>query len=62
MKKILALLMTVAMVGSLTACGGNADTPNTAESTETTETTQEAAGDTTAEETAGDDETYVVGV
>ena len=28
MKKILALLMTVAMIGSLTACGGNADTQN----------------------------------
>lgn len=34
MKKILALLMTVAMIGSLTACGGNADTQNSAENTE----------------------------
>lgn len=66
MKKILALLMTVAMIGSLTACGGNADTQNSAENTESN---QEAADDTAAEapdtenETASEsDETYVVGI
>lgn len=66
MKKILALLMTVAMIGSLTACGGNADTQTSAENTESN---QEAADDTAAEapdtenETASEsDETYVVGI
>lgn len=66
MKKLLALLMTVAMVGSLTACGKNADTPNTAESTENS---QEAANAADTESSAaesetagGDGETYVVGI
>lgn len=66
MKKLLALLMTVAMVGSLTACGGNADTPNTAESTENSQETANAAdteGSVAESETAGEDgETYVVGI
>lgn len=70
MKKILAILMTVAMVGSLTACGGNADTNDGAADTETS---QEASSDASAEttdtedeasdESAGTDgEAYVVGI
>lgn len=64
MKKILALLMTVAMVGSLSACGGNTDANDAAADTETT---QEAADDASSEanntEAAGaDGETYVVGI
>lgn len=66
MKKLFALLMTVAMVGSLTACGKNADTPNTAESTENSQETANAAdteGSAAESETAsGDGETYVVGI
>lgn len=66
MKKLLALLMTVAIAGSLTACGGNADTPNTAESTENSQETANAAdteGSAAESETAGEDgETYVVGI
>lgn len=74
MKKILALLMTVAMVGSLTACGGNADANDSAADTETTQeasadTSDDASAETTdaeseaSDETAGaDDTTYVVGI
>lgn len=61
MKKLLALLMTVAIAGSLTACGGNADTPNTAESTENSQETANAA-DAESEAAGGDGETYVVGI
>ena len=49
MKKFLALLLTVAMVGSLTACGGSSteetaseSTEAAAETTEATEVTEEA--------------------
>lgn len=52
MKKILALLMTVAMVGSLTACG----------SSDTQETTADNSAETVTENTSTDDTTYVVGV
>lgn len=61
MKKLLALLMTVAIAGSLTACGGNADTPNTAESTENSQETANAA-DAESEAAGEDGETYVVGI
>lgn len=64
MKKILALLMTIAMVGGLVACG-NAGTQETA--TETTEAATEAAAteeaasaDTT--DAAADDTTYTIGI
>ncbi|MGN0364841.1 MAG: ABC transporter substrate-binding protein [Suilimivivens sp.] len=64
MKKILALLMTIAMVGGLVACG-NAGTQETA--TETTEAaTEEAASEeaATADTTdaAADDTTYTIGI
>lgn len=52
MKKILALLMTVAMVGSLTACG----------SSDTQETTADNSAENVTENTSTDDTTYVVGV
>lgn len=65
MKKFLALLLTVAMVGSLTACGSTSTEETSSESTteaaaETTDTT-EAAADTTADGTEGD-AVYTVGI
>lgn len=65
MKKILALLMTIVMVGSLTACGGSTDTQDAAESTENSQEAANAADTETAaaeNEAAGGDETYVVGI
>lgn len=66
MKKLLAMLLTVAMVGTLTACSSSKaqETEAAAESTETTEAketteTQEAAG---TNETAAEDATYTVGI
>lgn len=67
MKKVLALLLTVALAGSLAACGNS----NTQDAAQSTETTQEAAEDASTEttdteastEAAGtDDTTYVVGI
>lgn len=52
MKKLLALFMAIAMAGSLTACGGNADTSQSTSPAETSD----------AETTSGDGETYVVGI
>ncbi len=68
MKKFLALLLTVAMVGSLTACGGSsteeASTEKTETTTETKEATTEATTETATQEegTADADGTYVVGI
>lgn len=59
MKKLLALLLTVVMAGSLIACGGNADTQNAAESTENNQETADAAESEAAD---SDGETYVVGI
>ena len=67
MKKFLALLLTVAMVGSLTACGGSSteetaseSTEAAAETTEATEVTEEAEAPADAQE--GDLPVYVVGI
>ena len=66
MKKLLAMLLTVAMVGTLTACSSSKvqETEAAAESTETTETKEttetQAAADTN--ETAAEDATYTVGI
>ena len=63
MKKLLAVLLTVAMVGTLTACSSSKvqETEAAAESTETKETTEtQAAADTN--ETAAEDATYTVGI
>lgn len=57
MKKILALLMTVALIGSLTACKG-ADTQEADKSSTTTETQEPEA----ASEASTDDASYTVGV
>lgn len=59
MKKVLALLMTVAMVGGLVACG-NAGTQETAAETTEAATEEAATADTT--EAAADDTTYTVGI
>ena len=65
MKKFLALLLTVAMVGSLTACGGSS-TETASESTEaaaeTTEATQSTEAEAPAAAQEGDLPTYVVGI
>lgn len=70
MKKVLALLMTVAMVGSLVACG-NSDTQETTADNSTETVTEDASADSEAAETndteaeadaSTDDTTYVVGV
>ena len=59
MKKILALLMTIAMVGGLVACG-NAGTQETA--TETTEAATEEAATADTTDAAADDTTYTIGI
>ena len=69
MKKVLALLMTVALVGSLTACG-NADTQEAAAESNTTaeaeDTSAEAEEPEAAEadtaEASADDASYTVGI
>ena len=59
MKKLLAMLLTVAMVGTLTACSSSKvqETEAAAESTETTETKE-----TTETQAAAEDATYTVGI
>ena len=59
MKKLLAVLLTVAMVGTLTACSSSKvqETEAAAESTETTETKE-----TTETQAAAEDATYTVGI
>lgn len=57
MKKVLALLMTVALIGSLTACKG-ADTQETDTSSTTTETEEPEA----IPEASADDASYTVGI
>lgn len=54
MKKLLALLLTVAMAGSLAACGGSGAAESTSESTaqEADAPQEDAAGETTANEAA----------
>lgn len=59
MKKILALLMSIAMVGGLVACG-NAGTQETA--TETTEAATEEAATADTTDAAADDTTYTIGI
>ncbi len=59
MKKILALLMTIAMVGGLVACG-NAGTQETA--TEATEAATEEAATADTTDAAADDTTYTIGI
>ena len=59
MKKILALLMTIAMVGGLVACG-NAGTQETA--TETTEAATEEAATADTTDAAADNTTYTIGI
>lgn len=69
MKKVLALLMTVALVGSLTACG-SADTQEAAAESNTTaeaeDTSAEAeepeAAEADAAEASADDASYTVGI
>lgn len=67
MKKVLALLMTVAMVGSLMACGSS-ETQETAPAESSTETTEDASAEneeaaTEADtEASADDATYTVGI
>lgn len=62
MKKLLALLLTVAMVGTLTACGGSKtqETEATAESTEETKETETAEAENVAE--TAEDTTYTIGI
>lgn len=67
MKKFLALLLTVAMVGSLTACGGSSAEETSAESTTEAETeTAQAAETTETADTAADstegEAVYTVGI
>ena len=59
MKKLLAILLTVAMVGTLTACSSSKvqETEAAAESTETIETKE-----TTETQAAAEDATYTVGI
>lgn len=53
MKKFTALLLSIAMIATLCACGSSADTAATAEATEATETTETTdATDATAAESA----------
>ena len=59
MKKILALLMSIAMVGGLVACG-NAGTQETA--TEATEAATEEAATADTTDAAADDTTYTIGI
>ena len=59
MKKILALLMSIAMVGGLVACG-NAGTQETA--TESTEAATEEAATADTTDAAADDTTYTIGI
>lgn len=67
MKKVLALLMTVAMVGSLMACGSS-ETQETAPAESSTETAEDASAEneeaaTEADtEASADDATYTVGI
>lgn len=70
MKKFIALLLTVAMVGSLTACGGNNAEESSAESSSTEDSAQaddqaeaeaEAPAEASNEETAAD-ASYTVGI
>lgn len=69
MKKLLALLLTVAMVGSLTACGGSsaeADADSTSETTESSTEVEAPADSETAEAPseaeAADDAAYTIGI
>lgn len=67
MKKVLALLMTVAMVGSLMACGSS-ETQEAVPAEDSTETTEDASAEIEEAETeadseaVADDTTYTVGI
>ncbi|MGN1180992.1 MAG: ABC transporter substrate binding protein, partial [Suilimivivens sp.] len=66
MKKFLALLLTVVMVCSLTACGGSSTEETSSESAqtaaETTETTENTEAEAPADAQEGDLPVYVIGI
>ncbi len=60
MKKLLALLLTVAMIGSLTACGSSSAEADADSTSETTESSTEA--EAPADSETADDAAYTVGI
>ena len=68
MKKLLSLLVCLAMLAALCACGSTAGTDKTAETEAPAQTASETAAETTAEttaetgETAADGKTFTVGI
>ena len=64
-KKLLAMLLTVAMVSALVGCGASADTTETepaATEEAAEETTEEVAEEPATEEAAADGQTYTIGI